>query len=240
MGVKPIERRFADVNDRPDGEMRMLMVAYQQDRVEAFDGLHDLLRPPLRRFVMLLARDAAEIDDLVQDAFLQLHRVRHTYDPAHPVLPWVFAIARNMFLMSRRTRRRRRDVDDRYRADAGSVVVRSHEEACIARSRLDDSLSTLPSGTQRAVILHHGLGLSIGEVGDSLGITTSAARVRLARAVADLRRVLEIGARAARGRTGAAARASHGRSKRVPTVGSIEDVRSARRRDATSNGVVAR
>jgi RNA polymerase sigma-70 factor (ECF subfamily) len=189
---------------------------------------------------MVLARDATEVDDLVQDAFLQLHRVRHTYDPAHPVLPWVFAIARNMFLMCCRTLRRRRDVDDRYRADVDRTVVRSHEDACVARSRLSDSLSTLAPVARRAVILHHGLGLSVGEVGESLGIAESAARVRLARAVVDLRRVLETGDPVRAARPARRPPSSRGKWKRGPTVRCTEEVCSATRRDPTSNGVVAR
>ena len=47
-------------------------------------------------------------DDLVQETFLQLHRARHTYNPAFPLLPWAMAIARHVWLMDRRTLSRRR------------------------------------------------------------------------------------------------------------------------------------
>lgn len=68
-----------------DVRLRTLMREYQQGRFEAFDDLYAALAPVLRRYLSSYARDGARADDLVQDVFLQLHRARHTYDPAYPV-----------------------------------------------------------------------------------------------------------------------------------------------------------
>ena len=87
--------------------LRELMRAYQSGRFEAFDDLYAAIAPPLRRYLLSQARDAAKSDDLVQETFLQLHRARHTYDPAYPVMPWAMAIARHVWLMDRRTLSRR-------------------------------------------------------------------------------------------------------------------------------------
>ena len=63
--------------------------------------------PPLLGYLTSLCRDRSQAHDLLQDAFLQIHRSRHTYRPGLPVRPWLFAIARHMWLMDRRTRVRR-------------------------------------------------------------------------------------------------------------------------------------
>ena len=62
-----------------------------------------------QRVYRLVCRLASETDapDLLQDTFMQVHRSRHVYRPDLPVRPWVFAIARHVWLMAQRTRSRR-------------------------------------------------------------------------------------------------------------------------------------
>ncbi len=43
---------------------------------------------------LCIGRSATEAEDLVQEALLAIHTRRHTYDPAEPLTPWVYAIAR--------------------------------------------------------------------------------------------------------------------------------------------------
>ena len=90
-------------------ELRGWMVEYQAGRLEGFDRLYEAIAAPLRRYLTALTRDGSEAQDLLQEAFLQVHRSRHTYDPAHPLLPWVFAITRHVYLMSLRAARRQCD-----------------------------------------------------------------------------------------------------------------------------------
>src|SRR5436190_1933752 len=93
--------------DTPDHDLRELMTAYQAGQLEAFDRLYFSLEAELRSFFRGRCRDAQRVDDLVQDTFLQLHRSRRSYLPGLPVRPWVFAIARRVFLMHLRKVRRR-------------------------------------------------------------------------------------------------------------------------------------
>src|SRR5271170_6010281 len=72
-----------------------LMTRYQQADPEAPAALIGALSPALLRFFRtqdLMSREQA--DDLLQETWLRIHRVRHTYRPGQPVLPWVYAIAR--------------------------------------------------------------------------------------------------------------------------------------------------
>ena len=85
-----------------DQRLRDLMREYQSGRFDAFDDIYASLAPTLRRYLLPQARDAVKADDLVQETFLQIHRARHTFDPAYPLLPWAVAIARHVWLMDRR------------------------------------------------------------------------------------------------------------------------------------------
>jgi RNA polymerase sigma-70 factor (ECF subfamily) len=82
------------------------MVQYQEGSLEAFRELYAYLAPDLRRYVRFLTRGSDAADDLLQEAFLQLHRSRAAYNPAYAVRPWMFGLARNVCLMNRRAMRR--------------------------------------------------------------------------------------------------------------------------------------
>ena len=92
-------------------------MAYQGGDGAAFEMLYSRLAPQLGGYLRALCRDAARAEDLLQEAFLQVHRSRRTYLPPRPVKPWIYAIARNVFLMSRRAagRRARHEVARRRR-----------------------------------------------------------------------------------------------------------------------------
>jgi RNA polymerase sigma-70 factor, ECF subfamily len=47
----------------------------------------------LLRFFRSQLASRQQADDLLQDTWLRIHRVRHTYRPGEPVLPWIYAIA---------------------------------------------------------------------------------------------------------------------------------------------------
>lgn len=171
------------------------MRAYQSGDASAFDRLYAGLGPVLRRYLQSVARDTARVDDLVQETFLQLHRARRTYNPERPVIPWALAIARHVFLMDCRTRRRKCDAasvefDDTIDfAELG--LERGPDEAAIARDRLRRGLATLTPGTRRVVLMHHVQGWSFREIAARLGIKSAAARLRSSRGVNALRTRLE-------------------------------------------------
>src|SRR3569623_1674792 len=72
------------------------MERYQEGDPVAPGILIAAISPALLRFFrsQSLTRDYA--DDLLQDTWLRIHRVRHTYRPGEPVLAWNYAIARNV------------------------------------------------------------------------------------------------------------------------------------------------
>src|ERR1700759_1391352 len=70
------------------------MERYQQADPEAPGTLINALSPALLRFFRSQPGSRDQADDLLQETWMRIHRVRHTYRPGEPVLPWVYAIAR--------------------------------------------------------------------------------------------------------------------------------------------------
>src|ERR1700724_2311336 len=82
------------------------MERYQQADPDAPATLVDALSPALLRFFKSQVGSREQADDLLQETWMRIHRVRHTYRPGQPVLPWVYAIARRVRVDGyRRTRR---------------------------------------------------------------------------------------------------------------------------------------
>jgi RNA polymerase sigma-70 factor (ECF subfamily) len=172
-----------------DQPLRDLMVEYQEGRFEAFDELHAALAPVLRRYLLGQARDAAKADDLVQETFLQIHRARHTFDPAFPLTPWAMAIARHVWLMHRRTASRRPwETDD---VTEMALPVRGEAGSFAERTDVRRALGKVAASRRDAVIQHHLLGFSFKEIAERAGIAETAAKLRSSRGIAQLRSLLK-------------------------------------------------
>ena len=154
--------------------------------MDDFTALYAALERPLGRYLWTFVRDSATADDLLQEAFLQIHRARHTYSPPRPVKPWVYAISRHVALMYLRSRRRRRE--DVPREDLPEVPVPPSADATGDRATLEKLLHTLPRASQEVLVLHHLLGLSFHEVGRVVGVSAGTAKVRAHRAFHSLRK----------------------------------------------------
>src|SRR5215831_17545042 len=94
----------------------ILMAAYQAGSQDAFRQLFDRHAGSVYGFLVRRLGDNALAEDLYQEAFLRLHRARHSYDSRRPFRAWLFTIVHN--LLNDALRRRRR-----------TPSVRSSEEA---------------------------------------------------------------------------------------------------------------
>ena len=165
------------------------MAAYQSGRFEAFDELYARLAPVVRRYQLAQSRDAAKADDLLQETFLQLHRARATYNAAFPLMPWVMAIARHVWLMDRRAAfRRPRPTED---AAALELPVRAESSSFAERHDLRHALAQVAAPQRDAIVQHHVWGWSFREIAERAGIAETAAKLRSSRGMAKLRSVLK-------------------------------------------------
>ena len=165
------------------------MREYQSGRFEAFDETYASIAPPLRRYLLSQARDAAKADDLLQETFLQIHRARHTYDPSYPLMPWANAIARHVWLMDRRMLSRRPWAPDDV--TEMELPVRADAASFADRSEVRRALRDVAPARRDAVIQHHLLGFSFKEIADRAGIAETAAKLRSSRGIAQLRALLK-------------------------------------------------
>lgn len=161
------------------------MIGYQKGSMDAFAALYAELERPLLRYLWTFVRNHATAEDLLQEAFLQIHRARHTYTPPRPVKPWVYAISRHVALMYLRSRRRRKE--HLAPEELPDFPVSPEIEDLGDRDTVFKLLGSLQRSDQEVLILHHLLGLSFDEVGQTLGVRPGTAKVRAHRAIKRLR-----------------------------------------------------
>src|SRR5260370_24752545 len=101
----------------------LVMDRYQQGDFSAANALVNRLSPQLYRFFYVQVASRQYSDDLLQETWLRIHQVRHTYRPGEPVLPWLYAIARNVrvdqFRKVRRVEARGQQVEELPKVSAG-------------------------------------------------------------------------------------------------------------------------
>jgi RNA polymerase sigma-70 factor, ECF subfamily len=164
------------------------MEAYLEGRIEAFDALYAALAARVRRFQLSLCRDASLADDLTQETFLQMHRSRRTYEPGRPVTPWVFAIARHVYLMHRRATARRLRFEATVAADARSdETMHDAARALGDADEVRHALRDVPPDQRQALLMHHVHGWSFSEIATRLGIRVNAAKTRAFRGMRRLK-----------------------------------------------------
>ena len=140
------------------------------DRIEDFYRAH---AGAVYAFLVSLSRDRLWAEDLMQETFVKATRAMGGYRGGDP-RSWLFAIARNVFVDD--TRRRRpspvADIEDTEVFDTDAGEVDAIERALVA----------LPERQRLALLLSDRAGLSLAEVGKSMGITPGAAKVLVHRA----------------------------------------------------------
>ena len=168
--------------------LRELMLRYQNGELTAFDILHSTLSPELRRFLLRKCACTDRADELVQETFLQIHRSRDRYHPDRDVRPWVFAIARFVYLMNERARRRRQRVLLPPREETPEPAIPARAQGIADRLFLEVHVAKVPESQREPLLLHHLRGFSFAEIARALGLTEGAAKVRAHRALKELRR----------------------------------------------------
>jgi RNA polymerase sigma-70 factor (ECF subfamily) len=144
-----------------------------------FSGLYQKHARDLCRFALYLSGDAALADDLVSEAFVRVWTARDRVEwPT--VRGYLFTVVRNLFLRHLRSDRRRVPLDEDTidNRPGPEDRARGHSELRIVLA----ALATLPEIDRAAVLMRADDGLSYEEIATALGISISAAKVKVHRA----------------------------------------------------------
>ena len=169
-----------------DADLQMLMVRYQGGDSAAAAALVNQLGPPLHRFFMMQYVSRRHADDLLQETWLRIHEIRHTYRPGEPVLPWLYAIARHIrvdhYRKASRVEARERQVDQLPEVGASRHGTTSID--------LDALLGSLPESQREVIAMLKISDMSLDEVALATQSSVGSVKQKAHRAYEKLREQL--------------------------------------------------
>lgn len=133
--------------------------------------------------------------DVAQEALIRAWKALPTFRGDAALSTWLHRITVNTAWTQRRRAGRHRAVSLDEVADVPAPMDQTHPEAAgelvELRHRIRAALDSLPDGSRQVVVLKDIYDWSHSEIAEALGISVSAAKVRLHRARARLARLLE-------------------------------------------------
>lgn len=153
----------------------------------------DLLRETarfLKPYLSLRLHNETEVDDVLQDILLSIHKARHTYDGNRPYRPWAYAIAKFR-------------LQDHFRAYYGDHLHQAVElsevedflaepvtENAVSYESIRGEIERLPEKQATILTMMHREGYTAKEVAERIGMSESAVKVAAHRAYKLLRKKL--------------------------------------------------
>jgi RNA polymerase sigma-70 factor (ECF subfamily) len=172
-----------------------------------FQSIHAIYRPKIHRYLARLVGDL-EAEDLTQETFVKVSRALAYFRGESTVSAWLYRIATNVALDSRRSPASRRiavaslsedsgedaeaEIEDR---DAWTGEKKLSIERALVRKEMNECIlgfvERLPQNYRTVLTLSELEGLKNNEIAEILGVTLDTVKIRLHRARARLKEQLE-------------------------------------------------
>lgn len=167
-------------------DLGVLVDAARAGDTEAFDELVRRTYATTYTLARRLVTDEDDARDVVQETYLRAFRGIRRFRADAQFTTWLYRITANCASthLGRRRRHRHEELDD----DDAVIEVRPDLDPSIAaegsalRDRLQAAVAELPPRLRAVVVLRDQFDLNHAEIADELGISESAAKVRLHRA----------------------------------------------------------
>jgi RNA polymerase sigma-70 factor (ECF subfamily) len=171
-----------------------VMLQVRNGEVEMLGVLFDRYQTLLYNFYTKMTQDRAVSEDLVQEVFLRILRYRQTYRPGTQFRTWMYQIARNTRLdQVRKTRPETSLVSEPVARTSRCDSAEQLQET----ETLRRALMQLPEDKRELLVLTRFQELKYEQIAKLLGCEVGAVKVRVHRALQQLREVfhqLESGA----------------------------------------------
>ena len=168
------------------------MLQVQGGQIERLADLYGRHRTALFSFFVRLTGNTHLSEDLLQEVFFRMLKYRHTFDAGNRFTTWMHRIARNAHHDAWRKRRHEwamdtEDLDENEAlcsADPGpDWETGKNQEVAL----LQQALASLPLESREVLLLSRFQGLKYEEIARVLGCSISAVKMRVHRALHELR-----------------------------------------------------
>jgi len=146
-----------------------------------------LLRPFLSKHLYSIT----EVDDVLQEILVSIHKARSTYDGTRPYKPWVYAIAKFRLQDHLRAHYADRLYDAVELSELENILPDEVTETAFSYESISGEINRLPEKQATILRMMHQDGYTAKEVAGKIGMKESAVKVAAHRAYKILRKILE-------------------------------------------------
>lgn len=180
-------KQVTDRGDTLAALMQRSLSGDTQAYAELLQETARLLRPYLSKRLYA----GSEVDDVLQEVLLSIHKARHTYDGQRPYKPWAYAIAKFRL----QDHLRAHYADQLHNAEDLSeleeILPDDVTESGFNYESISEEVKKLPEKQATILRLMHREGYTSKEVAEKIGMNESAVKVAAHRAYKILRERLE-------------------------------------------------
>lgn len=166
-----------------------LMTRVREGSVDDLTALFDRYHTALFQFFCRLTNDRALSEDLVQEAFYRILKYRRTYQPGRSFRTWMYQIARSARADSLRKQRDEVELDE---VALPAIATRDRVSERQQLALLHRSLMQLPEEKREVLVLSRYQEMKYDEIGMLLGCSTGAVKVRVHRALQQLKQTFRL------------------------------------------------
>lgn len=151
----------------------------------------------LQKIAILLRRmvskklPQSDVEDVVQDILISVHKARHTYDGQRPLMPWIFAIAR--FRINDHLRRLYARAS--HETDGEGILENFQDDVTKPLGEtesVEELLRDVPEKQRHILTMMYVEGFTARETGEKLEMNESAVKVAAHRALKKIREKLKV------------------------------------------------
>jgi RNA polymerase sigma factor (sigma-70 family) len=167
-----------------------LMERVRADELDCLTGLFERYQGPLFGFLARLANGDREVaQDLTQNVFVRVLRYRASYQPGQPFRAWVYQMARHVWADHYQRQRPSADLEEVEKTASHGRAAQAQRANYDQQQALHEAMNLLPAAQREVLVLHRFQGFDYAEIGEQLGCTAGAARVKAHRALDALRKI---------------------------------------------------
>ena len=188
--------RPIDSGGPPDAELLRRIAAAERGSTAALELLFRRHSEALLRFLSRVLRNDPGAEDVLHDVFVRVAESAITFRGDSSVRTWLFTLALNRV----RSQHRRRTLESRANAQmADQAMPDSHDSRHDpfehahrqeTRERVDAAIAGLGEGERETFLLYWFGQMTYSEISEASGISVSAAKVRVHRALGRLSKLL--------------------------------------------------
>jgi RNA polymerase sigma-70 factor (ECF subfamily) len=153
--------------------------------------LYERYKKRLFGFFYKMNKDASLSEDLVQNVFIRVLKYKHTFSEESKFITWIFQIARNEMYdeFNKQKKHQHKDIDEVGYSLSQVETIDEEIEVLENSSTLIKALNLLTPVKKELLVLSKFKELKYKEVGEIIGCTEGNARIKVHRAINELKNI---------------------------------------------------